>query len=538
MASTGVWRRDEARQGASVRRHVRPSRRVVRHSDPSITSPIPKIESVDATANPTSPATRVGTTLALDRSDWRRRYIGVLLMSDLLSGVLASNTTMALSESGGSEPQGNVVTALLLPIAWVALLAFNRAYEGRSIGVGSQEIRHVSRAFLYLFASIAIASYITRIDVAREFVLLAVPMAFLFALIGRYVARKWLHGQRSHGVALTTVLLLGDGRSIVEFTQLLDRDIHAGMKVIGACLPADQLVDTTTVQMIEACDVPVLGDVDSLGAAIQASAADTVAVVSASALGPQKLRWISWQLEGLTTDLVVVPGLVEVAGTRLHIRPVSGLPLLHVDEPRFTGPARVLKATFDRVVSAAALVLAAPILLLIALAVRLDSKGPVLFRQTRVGLNGETFTMHKFRSMRVEAEALLADVMNLNDHHDGHVLFKVREDPRVTRTGKWLRRLSIDELPQLIDVARGKMSLVGPRPPLPAEVARYEEHVHRRLLVKPGLTGLWQISGRSNLAWEESVRLDLRYVENWSLTGDLLILWKTLFAVLRREGAY
>jgi exopolysaccharide biosynthesis polyprenyl glycosylphosphotransferase len=196
----------------------------------------------------------------------------------------------------------------------------------------------------------------------------------------------------------------------------------------------------------------------------------------------------------------------------------------------------VVKGGLDRVVAALALLLLTPVLLAVAAAIKLTSPGPVLFHQERVGVNGQSFTMLKFRSMVVGADRNL-ESLRAENISDG-VLFKMREDPRVTRVGRVLRRLSIDELPQLLNVLGGSMSLVGPRPPLPAEVARYDAPVHRRLLVKPGLTGLWQVSGRSDLPWDEAVRLDLRYVENWSLTMDLLILAKTVRAVLGSSGAY
>ena len=233
---------------------------------------------------------------------------------------------------------------------------------------------------------------------------------------------------------------------------------------------------------------------------------------------------------------MVAPSLVEVAGPRLSIRPVSGLPLLQVEQPQFTGARRFVKATFDRALSSLALILLSPLLLAIGVAVRLTSSGPALFRQERVGRNGRTFTMVKFRTMVVDAEAQRGELLSQSDR-DG-LMFKMRSDPRITKVGALLRRYSLDELPQLINVVRGDMSLVGPRPPLPAEVAEYPADVRRRLLVHPGLTGLWQVSGRADLPWEESVRLDLRYVDNWSLAADLLILWKTARAVLSGSGAY
>jgi exopolysaccharide biosynthesis polyprenyl glycosylphosphotransferase len=279
----------------------------------------------------------------------------------------------------------------------------------------------------------------------------------------------------------------------------------------------------------------VLGDVDSIVDSARRVGAHSVAVV-AGEISAEKLRWISWQLEGTDTDLIVSPGLTEVGGRRLHIQPVAGLPMLHVDEPEFTGFRRMLKAVFDRVVAGLALLVLSPVLLGIGLVVRLTSRGPALFTQTRVGRDGRTFRMVKFRSMCVDAEAKLDDLAEQNE--SAGVLFKIREDPRVTPVGRVLRRFSIDELPQLINVVTGSMSLVGPRPPLPDEVSRYGDDVRRRLLVQPGLTGLWQISGRSDLSWEESVRLDLRYVENWSLALDMVVLWKTVRAVFRAEGAY
>jgi exopolysaccharide biosynthesis polyprenyl glycosylphosphotransferase len=280
----------------------------------------------------------------------------------------------------------------------------------------------------------------------------------------------------------------------------------------------------------------VFGEVDSISAAVRDSGARSVAVL-AGHIDAEKLRWISWQLEGTDTDLVVSPGLTDVGGRRLHIQPIAGLPLLHVSEPAFAGIRHLLKGAFDRVVAAVALLLLSPLLFGIAIVVRRTSTGPALFCQTRVGRNGKPFKMVKFRSMYVGAEQQVTELADENEASGG-LLFKIRDDPRVTRVGRVLRRRSLDELPQLINVLTGSMSLVGPRPPLPTEVAQYGDEMRRRLLVKPGLTGLWQISGRSDLSWEESVRLDLHYVENWSLVLDMAVLWKTARAVVRAEGAY
>jgi exopolysaccharide biosynthesis polyprenyl glycosylphosphotransferase len=473
----------------------------------------------------------------LRRSRWLRQYQRGLVVTDLASAWAAIAVAYLLRFGLSASAPLNALAAVLLPLAWVGLIGFNHGYGARLIGVGAGEFQRIFRAFLHTTALIAFISFVTDAQFARGFILIALPLALCLNLLTRYTARKWLHHQRARGRAMKSVLLVGDAEAISKVSMVLRRDDYAGLRVVGACVPSEVIADMRTIDTLGEAEVPLLGDVDSIVSAVRLSGADTVAVVSSGAIGPEKLRWVSWQLEGSSTDLMVSPGLTEVAGPRLHIMPVAGLPLLHVEEPKFSGFRRVLKGAFDRLVAAMALVVLSPLFLVLALAVRLTSSGPALFRQVRVGRAGSTFVMLKFRSMYADAEERLASLREQSDHGDG-VLFKMREDPRVTRVGRFLRKYSLDELPQLINVLLGTMSLVGPRPPLPLEVARYEDHVHRRLLVKPGLTGLWQVSGRSDLSWDESVQLDLRYVENWSLGEDLFILWKTARAVARGSGAY
>jgi exopolysaccharide biosynthesis polyprenyl glycosylphosphotransferase len=474
------------------------------------------------------------------RARWFRSYQLRLVVVDIVAATIAVGVSFTFrfgTTIDGSSGQYYAGIVSVLPLAWLLLIYINRGYEQRLVGVGAAEFQRIFQAFLHLTALVAFTSFVTKADLARGFVLTALPMALLLDVLGRYGARKWLHRERMQGKSLNSVVVVGDTAAIIDFTSMVRRDQYAGMKVVGACVPGDDVMDPATISGLDGIEVPLLGDVDSVRAAVALSDADTVAVVSSVAVGPEKLRWISWQLEGTATDLVVSPGLTEVAGPRLHVRPVAGLPLLHVEEPEFTGFRRVLKSAFDRCVAGVSILLLSPLFAALALAVRFGSRGPALFRQVRVGRDGTTFTMVKFRSMYTDAEDRLAALADQSDHGDG-VLFKMRNDPRVTPVGRFLRKYSLDELPQLFNVLLGSMSLVGPRPPLPREVARYEEHVHRRLLVKPGLTGLWQVSGRSDLSWEESVRLDLRYVENWSLSEDLMILWKTARAVTAGSGAY
>jgi exopolysaccharide biosynthesis polyprenyl glycosylphosphotransferase len=310
----------------------------------------------------------------------------------------------------------------------------------------------------------------------------------------------------------------------------------AGMEVVGACVSGIS-TDSDRSSMVEG--VPVFGYPEQAMQAIDLLQAEVVAVSSDPDLSGNGLRRLAWSLEEREVDLVVAPGLFEVAGPRLSIRPTAGMPLLHVERPAMSGARRVCKRAVDIVVSAAVLLLTLPLTLAIAVAVRWDSPGPVIFRQTRVGAKGSTFSMLKFRTMCADAEQRRSQLLSFQAVDAGNdVLFKMRKDPRVTRVGRWLRRFSLDEAPQLVNVLRGEMSLVGPRPPLPDEVARYEPDAVRRLHVQPGLTGLWQVSGRSDLPWDESLRLDLWYVDNWSLVLDVQILSRTIRAVLKGQGAY
>jgi exopolysaccharide biosynthesis polyprenyl glycosylphosphotransferase len=279
-----------------------------------------------------------------------------------------------------------------------------------------------------------------------------------------------------------------------------------------------------------------LGGFEDVDLALRVTSADAVAVLPCPEMDGSALRMLSWSLARSGIDLLVASALIDVAGPRIAIRPVCGLPLLHVDEPQLAGGRRMAKALLDRLVALVSLIVLSPLLLTIALAIRLTSPGPAIFRQTRAGWHGREFTMWKFRTMVRDAEALRPGLDAMNRHGSGE-MFKIAADPRITRVGRWLRRTSLDELPQLVNVLLGQMSLVGPRP-LPVTDRRYEGEARRRLFVKPGLTGLWQINGRSDLDWEESVRLDLRYVEHWSLALDALIIWKTVFAVAKGRGAY
>jgi exopolysaccharide biosynthesis polyprenyl glycosylphosphotransferase len=461
---------------------------------------------------------------------WLRRYHRTLVGLEFLAAAVAGTVAGFALPTGTAGEGLHRWAGLSLVVLWPAVLAAVGAYSRRLYGTGSEEFRRVGRAGFVLLAVAAIVSYGAALDLSRTLVVVVAPGLTVVSLVIRFAARRHLRRLWSVGRCTKRVVLVGRGGAVLELAARLERERFAGLQPVAACVtPVDR------GRVSRAVNLPV-GGLDDVLVLAAANSADAVAVTSASETASQYLRTLSWQLEGTGLELLVAPGLVEVAGPRLHLRPFEGLPLLSVEQPRLEGWRRVVKGGMDKVVAAAALVVIAPVLLALALAVRMDTPGPVLFRQERVGVNGRSFTMLKFRSMVVDADQQL-EALRADNISDG-LLFKLRDDPRVTRVGRWLRRLSLDELPQLVNVLTGSMSLVGPRPPLPSEVAAYDSSVRRRLLVKPGLTGLWQVSGRSDLSWDEAVRLDLRYVENWSLVLDLLILWRTGRAVLRRSGAY
>jgi exopolysaccharide biosynthesis polyprenyl glycosylphosphotransferase len=460
-----------------------------------------------------------------------RRYRRLALMSDLVAGALAAACATLLRF--GSDPgSAYVVLSVVAPVLWVLTIAARRGYESRFLGAGPEEYRTLADAALALFIVIAVASFALKGDLSRGFIVGFLPLALVVSLLGRRRLRSWLFRQRLAGNGMHQVLLVGRSDTVTDLLEQLEREPQHGLVAVGACVtgaPLDALrarqVDITTGTDPRT----VLRRVDDLRA-------DVVAVGADPDLSGHALRRLAWQLDERGVDLILSPGIVEVAGPRLSIRPVAGLSLLHMERPATRGGRMLLKRILDRLLGVALFVVLSPLLAVIAVAIRRSSPGPVIFRQIRIGEDGKPFEMLKFRSMKVDAEDQRHELAAIDEGNG--VLFKIRDDPRVTRVGALLRRYSLDELPQLWNVVRGEMSLVGPRPPLPQEVIGYSDDATRRLRVKPGMTGLWQVSGRSDLSWEESLRLDLRYVDNWSLALDATILWRTLRAVLSRSGAY
>ncbi|MEN2740509.1 sugar transferase [Microbacterium sp. X-17] len=468
---------------------------------------------------------------------WRGRYARWLRISDFLALVwVVFGTQIAWFGLGNAQvaisadPRFNVVSywmfSAALVLCWMWALTLNDSRGHRIVGTGATEYVRVADASFRLFGAIAIVAFLAGIDLARGFLLISLPLGIAVLLLERWLWRQWLLAKRASGEYSARVLLVGSPASVSRIANELARTPSAGYLVVGACVPAG-----TVGQFVESTGVPVMGDVDAVEAALAATGADTVAITSTDELPADKVKQISWGLEAGRQHLVLAPSITDIAGPRLHTRPVAGLPLIHVETPRFSRGQVLLKRTVDIMLSLVGIIVLSPLLAFLALSVRLTSEGPVLFRQTRIGYRGREFQMLKFRSMVINAEELLAQLQTQQDHGNA-VMFKMKNDPRVTPVGRFMRKYSLDELTQLFNVLGGSMSLVGPRPPLPREVAQYADHVHRRFLVRPGITGLWQVSGRSALSWEDTVRLDLSYVENWTLLGDLLILSRTAKAAL------
>ena len=457
-----------------------------------------------------------------------------IALGDALAAVASSGAGFLLRfGTDGTQGPSQLASAWFavgLPVAWVLAMLIGRSYEQRFLWVGSEEFRRVFDAAVLLVAVLGVLGWGLRLEVARGFVVIALPLATFLTLLQRYFQRSWLHRQRSQGRFQQTLLIVGHRPGVSALHEQIQREAYQGYRVVGCALPGAQ------GDSREPADgLPVLGSFSDVVEIVRVNEVDTVAVLPSPELDGPALRRLGWDLETTDAELLLAPAVTEVAGPRVNIRPLSGLPLMHMERPELKGVRRVVKTMTDWVLSIAVLLVLLPVMIGIAVAVRTTSRGPVLFRQERVGKDGRTFSMLKFRSMVDGAHAMISDA----EVDDGNgVLFKLRTDPRVTKVGRVLRRYSLDELPQLFNVLRGDMSLVGPRPPLRSEVEQYGSDMRRRLLVKPGLTGLWQVSGRSDLSWDDSVRIDIRYVENWSLSFDFMIMWKTVGAVFRGSGAY
>ncbi|WP_246244558.1 sugar transferase [Amycolatopsis pithecellobii] len=457
---------------------------------------------------------------------WERNYRAWVIGCDAFATLLVITATAFLILKITGRPY--FLHASGTAAAILCSLPLNRAWSQHVFGEGAEEYRRLGRALVMAAVVVALAGLVFGALDVQPWVFIVVPLVGLLLFPERYLLRKALHHARNKsGTCMLPVMAAGAPETLLGLIERTREDSHVGWRVEAVC------TDSGTG---EVGGIAVAGRLDDVAEQVRRGGYRVVAVTSDPHWTPARLQQLAWDLEGTGAELVVAPVLMEVAGPRLNVSGVLGMPLLRVSAPTFTGGRRIVKEVFDRAMAALGLLAISPALLLIAMLIKLNDRGPVFYRQRRVGRDGDTFMMIKFRTMVVNADKIRNELLDANE--GAGPLFKMRRDPRVTRVGAVLRRYSLDELPQLFNVLGGRMSLVGPRPPLPKETESYHRAARRRLLVKPGLTGLWQVSGRSDLSWDQSVRLDLRYVEDWSLALDMVILWKTARAVLGGKGAY
>jgi exopolysaccharide biosynthesis polyprenyl glycosylphosphotransferase len=478
------------------------------------------------------------------RREWQAAYIRRLLISDTLVVIAAVALAqwIRFGDSGvltTSEAIHNLsytLVSALLVVAWLVTLVIFRTRTIRVIGSGPDEYRRIFVSTVRLFGFIAILSLLFRLDLARLYLAIAFPVGLVALIANRWMWRQVIERKRSRGDYQTSVLVVGGERAVRNLAASFERGTADGYRVVGVCIPGHTGTHGDMIT-VGGRDIPVFGNERDVVESLEFCHADTVAVTATEQLGHDGMRDLAWALEPHHVDLVVAPGMMDVSGPRLSMRPVAGLPLIHVEKPQFHGSNKFAKTAFDLVLAALAIVALLPVMVAVAAVIKLGDRGPVFYRQERVGLNGHAFRMWKFRSMVPDADKKLAEIRAEIGQAD-KTFFKSSKDPRITPIGRFIRRTSIDELPQLFNVLTRDMSIVGPRPLLEGEGRMVPGFVERRLLVRPGMTGLWQVSGRSGLPEEDRIRLDLFYVENWSMTGDVLIIGKTVRAVLASDGAY
>jgi exopolysaccharide biosynthesis polyprenyl glycosylphosphotransferase len=479
----------------------------------------------------------------LSRSGWERKIVHRVLLTDAL--VVAIAVAIAHVLRYNIMPVPPEVLAQLRPgvwlvstttfVGWMIALAVFRTRDPKTFDSGSGQYQAVARSTFTLFGWMAITALLFKWDVSRGFLAVSFAVGTTLLFLERRAWRRWVLRRRGKGDFLARVLVIGGVRSAKTMTLRFSSDALSGLRVVGVWVP-DRIAAPDERFHANDLSVPVLGTESDLGQALDVDSVDTVVVTDTEHLGHDGMRELAWALEDRDVNLLVAPNVVDVAGPRVHLQAHGNMPLIYLSGPSYSRARTLRRAMFDRTFAFMVLMVSSPVLLVAAVAIRATSRGPIFYRSERIGTHGAPFQMLKLRTMVHGADQMREELEHHNDA--AGPLFKVRDDPRVTRIGRILRRYSIDELPQFVNVLRGDMSVVGPRPPLRAEVDAYSDHMRRRLLVKQGVTGLWQVSGRSDLSWEDSIRLDLDYVENWTMLRDIQIIVRTARAVLASRGAY
>ena len=414
--------------------------------------------------------------------------------------------------------------AVVIPV-WLAVFARYGLYTLRRITSRAQEYRQVFHAVVFCIAATALVDYASDVNLTRRWVLLTFFFSLLLVAADREVSRRVFKRLRIRGRMMRPVVVVGANAEGVAIAEMLDERPWLGYRVVGFTDDVRASLASHTVFGPTSETLDIVYETEATGV-----------VVATSAIDADLCNDLARQLVEAGVHVELSSTLRDVASQRLLLRPLGRYPVVCLQPVYRTGWRGVAKRATDLSLATFGLIVVSPLLALVALAIKLDSPGPVFFRQARIGKDGKLFTMFKFRTMCNDAELRLAELEDLNEAHGP--LFKIRDDPRTTRVGKILRRFSIDEIPQLWNVLRDEMSMVGPRPALPSEAATWVPRMRDRLLVKPGLTGMWQVNGRSDSTYEQYEQLDLYYVDNWSIITDLLIILRTIPILVARKGAY
>lgn len=467
-----------------------------------------------------SAGTAAGAVIAPARTGssgggWTAGYRRGLVVTDvviivavvLVSQTLRFNGNNRLAVTWTDDLSYWLISALLAG-GWVVALALHSAWDPKSLGAGPTEFRRVTTATCAVISCTAIVSFLTRLSLARGYLAIALPLGLVGLLAGRWVWRMLLAEHRRAGSHLNSVLVIGGRVSAPALADRLRSRPEAGYRVAGLCVPGGVAGSTTPADTINA--FPVVGGISDVLEAIKTSGADTVAVAASEIFGPDRIRRLAWELEGSSTQLILAPALTDVAGPRIHVEPVAGLPLMDVRSPTFGGPQLVAKVALDYLVAGITLLVLSPLLLVTAVAILATSGRPIFYRPRRIGRAGRSFRLVRFRSMTVDAA-------------------------RITMVGRLIRRVGIDQSTELVNVLLGQMSIVGTRPIHPAELQGLDAHLERRTRLRPGITGPAQVLGRSNLSVADQIQLDLYYLENWSIPRDVLIMARALAGLFHRR---
>lgn len=469
--------------------------------------------------------------------DWKPKYRRFLFISDFL----LIFTTILLAQNFGISPTykfvvrysgdflyvNYLIISLFLILLWNLFLYFFGARQLSILGSGSEEYRRVVNATLFFFGFLAVFAYLTKSDLGRAYFLIALPIGTLLLLVGRWSWRSWLRNSRKSGSNFSKAILIGSKKSTSIVRNELSKNPDSGL-VVAEVIALNFAKNSNTYFSTEKARLQTVETVKNI---LLETSSDTVIVTSSEPELISLVTTLSWALDPQTFNIVVSPNLLGFSGPRIHVRPTAGMPLFYLEAPRLSAVDKFIKRVFDLFVTVLILIPLIPFFVVVAIGIKLSSRGPIFYTQERIGISGRPFKMYKFRSMKPDADLELSTLLSQQTNNGDKPLFKISNDPRITKFGKFIRKYSIDELPQLLNVLNGTMSLVGPRPQRQAEVDLYKDNEYRRLAVQPGLTGLWQVNGRSALSWEQEIEFDLYYVENWTFVDDLVILFKTFRAV-------